>query len=245
MARAPESVSSLSESVDRNLSAIRSAVAECARQHGRDKSQIRLIAVTKTHPVAALEAAFAHGQSEFGENTVQEGLTKIPQFTGRGIHWHFIGHLQSNKVKHIPGNFSWVHSLDSVKLAARLSRFAQEQGVVVQTLVEVNVTGDPKKHGVAPKELHSLIDRLMKADTPGIRLRGLMTIGPYPAEEKIIRATYAKLRQLRDDCVLRFGLQEFGELSMGMSGDYLEAVKEGSTMLRIGAAIFGKREYPK
>ena len=109
----------------------------------------------------------------------------------------------------------------------------------------MNVTGDPKKHGVAPDALFPLLDQLLKQDAPGIRLRGLMTIGPYPAEEKEIRATYAHLRRLRDDCITRFGLHEFDQLSMGMSGDYLDAVKEGSTLLRIGTAIFGEREYSK
>ena len=245
MAHAPESASVPAESIAHNLGTIKSAIADCARQHGRDPADIHLIAVSKTHPVAAIEAALATGHTEFGESAIQEALTKIPDFAGHPITWHFIGHLQSNKVKYVSGNFAWLHSLDSVKLAARLARFAQEKSVEINALFEVNVTGDPKKHGVAPDALLPLLDQLLKQDTPGIRLRGLMTIGPYPAAEKEIRATYAHLRRLRDDCITRFGLREFDQLSMGMSGDYLDAVKEGSTLLRIGNAIFGEREYSK
>lgn len=245
MAHAPESASVPAATIVQNLAAIKAAIADCARRHGRDPGDIRLIAVSKTHPVAAIEAALATGHAEFGENIVQEALTKIPGLASRPITWHFIGHLQSNKAKFIPGNFTWLHSLDNAQLAARLSRLAQERNAVIDTLVEVNVTGDPKKHGVAPDALYPLLDELIKVHTPGLRLRGLMTIGPYPAAEKIIRTTYARLRQLRDGCFSRFALQDFSELSMGMSGDYLAAVKEGSTMLRIGTAIFGEREFSK
>ena len=172
---------------------------------------------------------------------MQEALTKIPLYGSAT--WHMIGHLQSNKAKFVPGNFAWVHSLDNLKLAQRLSRLAQEKGVALDALFEVNVTRDPAKHGLAPEELAPLLDTLLKEGHPGLRLRGLMTIGPYPATETDSRACFARLRKLRDDCRKRFGLKDFNELSMGMSGDYAAAIKEGSTMVRIGTAIFGERDY--
>jgi hypothetical protein len=230
-------------SIAANLAALKSRVAELASAAGRKPEDVRLIAVSKTHPRSAVEAAAAAGQHEFGENTVQDALTKIPHFANRGLIWHFIGHLQSNKAKFIPGNFQWLHSLDSTALAKRLSRFADEQDTRVECLIEVNITRDPAKHGLDPDSVFPLIEELLKEPLPGISLRGLMCIGPHPATETEIRTAFASLRKLRDECRTRFGLPAFTELSMGMSGDYAEAIKEGSTMVRIGTAIFGERDY--
>ncbi len=233
----------LTATIARNLAQVREEIAAAARAAGRKPEEIRLIAVSKTHPPEAVAAAIAAGQVDFGENTVQEALTKIPLYKGKPVTWHMIGHLQSNKARFIPGNFAWVHSVDSLKLAQRLSRLAQEKGVVLDTLFEVNVTRDPAKHGLSPEELAPVLDTLLKEGHPGLRLRGLMTIGPYPATEADSRACFARLRELRDDCRQRFGLKDFTELSMGMSGDYAAAIREGATMVRIGTAIFGERDY--
>jgi hypothetical protein len=226
-----------------NLARLRDEIAAAALSVQRRPADIKLIAVSKTHPVESIGAALAVGQRAFGENTVQEALGKIAHFRDRGLEWHFIGHLQSNKAKSIPGNFSWLHSLDNAKLAQRLNRFAQEQQAVLNTLIEVNIAQDPRKQGIAPHAVAPLLDELLAHDLPWIKLRGLMTIGPYPAAESAIRRIYAALRDLRDDCQRRFGLNAFDQLSMGMSGDHVEAVKEGATMLRIGTAIFGERDY--
>jgi hypothetical protein len=232
-----------------NLARLRAEIAAAAQSVRRNPADITLIAVSKTHPIASIETALAAGQHVFGENTIQEALPKIAHFAHRGPpseispEWHFIGHLQSNKAKSIPSNFSWLHSLDSLKLAQRLHRFAQEQHTSVNALIEVNITRDPRKHGVAPPDVAPLLERLLAQDLASIRLRGLMTIGLYPAAEPEIRRTYAALRDLREECQRRFDLPAFGHLSMGMSGDYIEAVKEGATLLRIGTAIFGERDY--
>ncbi len=231
----------LTATVAANLARVRAEIAAAARAAGRKPEDVRLIAVSKTHPPEAVAAAIAAGQTDFGENTVQEALTKIPIYTS--VTWHMIGHLQSNKAKFVPGHFAWVHSIDSLKLAQRLSRLAQEKNVVLDALFEVNVTRDPAKHGLAPEELAPVLDALLKEGHPGLRLRGLMTIGPYPAPEADSRACFARLRELRDESQRRFGLQDFTELSMGMSGDYAAAIREGSTMVRIGTAIFGERDY--
>ncbi len=226
-----------------NLERLRAAIADAALRAGRRPEGVKLVAVSKTQPPEAVAAAIAAGQRVFGENTVQDALTKIPRFAGQGLEWHFIGHLQSNKARFIPGNFAWVHSLASVKLAQRLARLMQEQNTTVNALLEVNITRDPAKHGVALEDIAPLLEQLLKANLSGIHLLGLMTIGPHPATEFERRASFAALRKLRDDCAQRFALPGFTELSMGMSGDFFEAIQEGSTQVRIGTAIFGERKY--
>ena len=226
-----------------NLERLRAALADAALRAGRRPEDVKLIAVSKTQPAEAVAAAIAAGQRVFGESTVQDALTKIPHFAGQALEWHFIGHLQSNKARFIPGNFAWVHSLTSVKLAQRLARLAQEQNTIINTLIEVNITRDPAKHGLAPEDVAPRLDELLKANLAGIPLRGLMAIGPHPATESERRASFAALRKLRDDCAQRFALPGFTELSMGMSGDFVEAILEGSTMVRVGTALFGERNY--
>jgi len=233
----------LTASIAANLEHLRATLAGAAHRAGRRPEDVKLIAVSKTQPAEAVAAAIAAGQRVFGENTVQDALTKIPQFAGQGLEWHFIGHLQSNKARFIPGNFAWVHSLASLKLAQRLAALAQEQNTIIHTLIEVNITHDPAKHGIAPEETAPLLEQLLKANLGGIQLRGLMAIGPHPATESGQRASFAALRKLRDDCAQRFAVPGFTELSMGMSGDFIEAILEGSTMVRVGTALFGERNY--
>jgi len=233
----------LTATITANLERLRATLSDVAHRAGRRPEDVKLIAVSKTQPAEAVAAAIAAGQRVFGENTVQDALTKIPQFAGQGLEWHFIGHLQSNKARFIPGNFAWVHSLASATLAQRLARLAQEQNATVNALIEVNITRDPAKHGAAPGDIAPLLEQLLKANLDGILLRGLMAIGPHPASESERRANFAALRKLRDDCAQRFALPGFTELSMGMSGDFVEAIQEGSTQVRIGTAIFGERNY--
>jgi hypothetical protein len=233
----------LTAAIAANLERLRATLADAALRAGRLPEDVKLIAVSKTQPAEAVAAAIAAGQRVFGENTVQDALTKIPQFAGQGLEWHFIGHLQSNKARFIPGNFAWVHSLASVKLAERLARLALEQNTNINALIEVNITRDPAKHGVAPENVANLLEQLLKANLAGIQLRGFMAIGPHPASEPVRRASFAALRKLRDDCAQHFALPGFTELSMGMSGDFIEAIQEGSTMVRVGTALFGERNY--
>src|SRR3989344_2597138 len=231
----------MNQSVDTiasNLFRVQQSIAEVARACTGSSDAIRLIAVSKGHRTSAIAAAIAAGQKDFGENTSQEALTKIPHFQNQGLEWHFIGHLQTNKAKFIPGNFSWLHSLDNLDLARKLSRRAQELSENINILIEVNVSRDPKKNGLTTEALPYFIEKYLKENFPALPLRGLMTIGPHEAPEKEIRACFASLRRLRDDCQRRFGLRDFTELSMGMSGDYVEAIKEGATMLRVGTALF-------
>jgi pyridoxal phosphate enzyme (YggS family) len=234
-----------SDMIASNLFRIKQSIVDAAYACTRSSDAIRLIAVSKGHSKDAITAAIAAGQNDFGESTTQESLPKISQLANPSIDWHFVGHLQANKAKFIPGNYSWLHSLDSLDLARKLFRHAEEKSASINTLIEVNTTREQQKHGVAPEKLFDFIDRLLKADLPALPLRGLMTIGPNNAPEKEIRGCFAELRRLRDECRQRFGLEHFTELSMGMSGDYIEAVKESATMLRVGTAIFGERDYAK
>ncbi len=227
--------------ISRHLAEIKADIARIARQSGRRTDEVRLIAVSKTMPPTCVAAALAADHHDFGESTLQDALTKIPVFAQHSLTWHFIGHLQSNKAKLIPGNFTWLHSLDSIALAERLSRRLQVTGAQLQTLIEVNITRDPNKHGVLPPALFPLLDELLRAPLPGIALRGLMAVGPQAANDAEVRRAFSALRILRDEVVQRYDLPGFSELSMGMSNDYAAAIQEGSTMVRLGTAIFGRR----
>ncbi len=228
--------------IAQNLAAVRQTIASAARAANRDSSDIRLIAVSKTMSVSAVETAVRAGQMEFGENKIQDARTKIPRFEGHDLTWHFIGHLQTNKVKFVPGQFAWVHSIDRFDLATKLSRHAQRAGKQINGLIQVNVTGESSKHGATPKDVFALIEQILEAEPAGVVLRGLMTLGAYTANESELHDGFAQLRQLRDDCTERFGLKGFTELSMGMTNDYPIAIAEGATLVRVGTAIFGERK---
>ncbi|TCK18427.1 hypothetical protein DFR30_1705 [Thiogranum longum] len=222
------------------IAVVRQRIAETAERAGRSADEVRLIAVSKQQPPEAIEALIACGQKDFGENQVQEALAKIERLNNPPVEWHFIGHLQSNKTRHIGGNFNWVHTIDSAKLARRISQSACEAGQCVNLLLQVNVSGDPAKHGLAEDELAPLIETVLEAGLQGIRLRGLMTIGYREIPESETRRSFARLRELLESCRMLYG-EAFSELSMGMSGDYLLAIEEGATMVRVGSALFGAR----
>lgn len=231
--------------IAQKLASVRQIIATTAHAAHRDANDITLIAVSKTMPLSAIEAAIGAGQMVFGENTIQDARTKIPQTKQHALTWHFIGHLQTNKVKYVPGQFGWVHSIDRLELATKLAHHAQRVGARINGLVQVNVTAEPSKYGAAPKNVFALVESLLEAQLAGVVLRGLMTLGAYGANESALRTGFARLRQLRDDCAQRFGLKEFTELSMGMTNDYPIAIAEGATLVRVGTAIFGERKKQK
>lgn len=231
----------MTSSIADRLQAIQAEINNIARQCGRDVSDIKLIAVSKRKPVVDVLAAYGSGQRHFGENTVQEARDKIPQVNKTDIDWHFIGRLQKNKAKYIPGLFQWLHSLDSMELAEKLSAQCKNKNALLKSLIQVNMSRDPNKQGLAPEQLPSLIEDLLQADLYGIELKGLMTIGLQTDDKNKIRKTFAGLKLLQQQCQERLDLPGFSELSMGMSGDYALAIREGATMVRVGSAIFGER----
>ena len=221
------------------LAAIRARIDAAARRAGRRADSVRLIAVSKNQSVAAIERLAALGQRDFGESRVQEAEAKMqahPELT-----WHCIGHVQSNKTTPVARRFDWVHSIDNEKVFRRIGAAAQAGGREIQALVQVNAARDPAKQGVAPDALFPLLERLFATPSPGIRLRGLMTIGALEQSQAETRRVFCDLRTLAEAAAQRFGAEAFGELSMGMSDDFEIAIEEGATLVRVGTALFGPR----
>ena len=211
------------------LEAVRAEIAQICERADRDPREVRLIAVSKTHPPETIREALAAGQIEFGENRVQEGLAKLDELADSEARIHLIGHLQRNKAR-FAGRFASVQSIDSVRLAEAVAR---QLDAPLDALLEVNVAGEASKQGFAPAELESAFAQI--AALPQLRVRGLMTIAPLVADAEQVRPVFRRLRELRD----ALGLPE---LSMGMSNDYAVAIEEGATIVRIGRAVFGERK---
>ena len=223
-----------------NLQAVRDRLAKAAQAAGRDPAGITLLAVSKTKPLADVLAAVAAGQRAFGENYVQEGLDKIIATVDRDLAWHFIGPLQSNKTRQVAEHFAWVHSIERLKIAERLSAQRPAGLPPLQVCVQVNVSGEASKSGCAPDEALALCQAV--AALPNLQLRGLMAI-PEPAEDP--EAQRRAFRQLREICeTVRAAGIPLDTLSMGMTHDLEAAIAEGATLVRVGTAIFGERNYP-
>jgi len=220
-----------------NLQAVRERIAAAAKACGRAPGEIQLLAVSKTWPAECVVAAADAGQRAFGENYAQEGTDKVATLAGRGLEWHFIGPLQSNKTRLVVDAFDWVHAIDRLKIAERLSAQRSAELQPLNLCVQVNVSGEASKSGVAPEAVAELAEAVRAL--PRLRLRGLMCI-PEPTEDAaLLRARFALLRALKDDLnTLGFGLDT---LSMGMSHDIEAAIAEGATIVRVGTAIFGAR----
>lgn len=224
-------------SVAENLERIRESIATAERRAGRLPGSTRLLAVSKTHPADAVREALAAGQSSFGESKVQEALPKMDSLP-MGIEWHFIGHLQANKVRKAVGRFALFHSIDDIDLARRMSRICGETGTTARLLVEVNVSGEESKFGLPPSSLEPVLGEML--DLPHIRIEGLMTMAPHNPDPEAARPFFARLRELGDSLRRSTGAP-LPELSMGMSGDLVPAIEEGSTIVRVGSSIFGER----
>ena len=223
------------------LVVVRGQIDAVAARAGRDPGSVHLVAVSKTHPAEAVTAAAAAGQSVFGESRVQEARDKIPACPP-GLDWHFIGHLQKNKVRQALPLFTFFHSIDSAPLAQAIDRIAGETGKPVEGLLEVNISGEETKHGFNPEQLRSEFAAL--ARLPHLHIRGLMTMAPYSDNPEDARPVFRALRELRDE--LRAAHNDpLPELSMGMSGDFVPAIEEGATLVRIGSSIFGARPHPQ
>ena len=222
------------------LDAVRARIAAAARHAGREPADVTLLAVSKTWPAEAVREAAAAGQRAFGENYVQEGVDKAEALRALGLEWHFIGPLQSNKTRPVANAFDWVHGIDRLKIAERLSAQRDVHLTPLNVCIQVNVSGEDSKSGVAPAEAGALAHAV--AALPRLRLRGLMCIPEPSADEAVLRARFAVLRGLRDE--LRSAGLVLDTLSMGMSHDLEPAIAEGASIVRVGTAIFGERARP-
>jgi len=223
-----------------SLQAVNARIARVAQSVGRQPDEITLLAASKTNPAEAVREAWLAGQIIFGENYLQEALAKMPALADLPIEWHFIGPIQSNKTKRIAENFAWVHSVDRAKIADRLSKDRSESLPPLQICLQVNVSGEDSKSGVAPEELAALAAHVVSL--PHLKLRGLMAVPELTTATALQRSQFHLLRELYDQ--LKRDGYELDTLSMGMSEDMDIAIAEGATLVRVGTAIFGPRRYP-
>lgn len=224
-----------------HLEAVRARIRQAAERAGRSPDEVTIVAVTKTHPVAAVADAVASGLTHVGENKVQEAVAKQEAWTGPPVAWHLIGHLQRNKAKQAVGRFALIHSVDSLRLADALEQAAAVKDIVQDVLVQVNVAREAQKDGVAPDEAEALVRHV--ESLPHLALKGLMTMAPFTDAEQVIRATFRGLREMRDrwgPSAARRTPHEW-HLSMGMSSDFEIAIEEGATLVRLGTILFGER----
>lgn len=218
------------------IAEVKEHMARAARENSRSPDEVTLVAVSKTFPAESIRTAASCGQRDFGESYVQEALAKQKALSGLDLVWHFIGPIQSNKTQEIAENFDWVHGVDREKIALRLSRQRPASLQALNVCLQVNVSGESTKSGVAPDEVFALAANV--SGLPGLQLRGLMAI---PAPNQDPRQGFRLLRTLKN--ALNERGYKLDTLSMGMSGDYEIAIQEGATLVRVGSAIFGKREY--
>jgi pyridoxal phosphate enzyme (YggS family) len=236
----PEQI--LTTEIAHNLAAVRNRMAAAAARAGRDPTEITLVAVSKTKPIEAIQAAYVAGQRDFGENRLDELWEKVRQAEQLGladIRWHAIGTIQSRKTDQAIGPFALIHSVDRVKIAERISRDAQAANCVLSVLLEVNISGEESKHGFTADELRQVAAHL--STLPGIHIQGLMTMAPLVTTPEETRSVFRALRLLRDELTPAQPGDRWHHLSMGMTNDFEVAIEEGATIVRIGSAIFGER----
>lgn len=230
-------------SLKERLTELSTELAELATQAGRSPEEIKLIAVSKTHPSELIAEAFQAGQVRFGENRVQEASEKIEKLQNPGIEWHLIGHLQKNKARFCPGRFDWIHSVHSQELLELLEKQCALQSQPIQILLQANLSQEDSKSGVSDYDnLCRLLEKTQGCQW--LRCRGLMTMAAATDDANKIRKTFSQLRTWLEKLRNEFTLTTFTELSMGMSSDYRIAIAEGATMVRLGTALFGERNKP-
>ena len=224
-------------SLAENLENVLAQIAQPAVKAGRTEADIELVAITKTHPAAKVREAIEAGQTLFGESRVQEGRAKIPELPSN-IRWHFVGHLQKNKIRHALSLFELFHSVDSLALAQEMNRIAADEGMHPRVLLEVNVAGEGSKFGFPPDKLREQMEELLAVQR--LSVLGLMSIPPLADKAEASRKYFVQLREVRDRLQTEFRV-DLPQLSMGMTQDYSVAVEEGATLVRVGTAIFGER----
>lgn len=221
-----------------NLAEVRERISQAIQKSGREPDSARLITVSKQISVDRIEEARIAGAVVFGENKIQEAIPKIEQMGTEGISWHFIGHLQKNKVKFLDERFDLIHSVDSLELAEKIAKHCHSENRVQRILLQVNVSGEAAKFGMEPNGLEKQMAEFSQLQ--GVQVEGLMTIPPFDSDPENSRRHFSRLRELREQYEKQNGLP-LNELSMGMSHDFEVAVEEGATLVRVGTAIFGPR----
>ncbi len=228
-----------------NFYRVQEKIAQVTHSVGRDAASVKLVVVTKGHPVAAAQAVVSVGAGCLGENYVEDAIPKIEALAGQQVEWHMIGHVQSRKARPVSEHFAWVHSVDRLKIARRLDGFAAEFGRVIPILLECNVSSEESKFGWPAWEetrWPELVDEVAPLmDLPNLEVRGLMSMPPFDPDPENSRPYFKKLRRLSEFLASHFPQAHWSELSMGMSGDYVVAVQEGATIVRVGTAIVGDR----
>jgi hypothetical protein len=224
-------------SIAENLERVREQILQAAAKTGRAVNEIELVAITKTHPAEQVREAAEAGHTLFGESRVQEARAKIPELPSN-LRWHFVGHLQKNKIRHALPLFELFHGVDSLVLAQEMDRIAAEEGANPRVLLEVNVAGEGTKFGFKGETLYAEVGSLLAL--PRLSIEGLMCVPPLAEEAEASRKFFVQLRELRDSLEKEFDVK-FPHLSMGMTQDFSIAVEEGATLLRVGTAIFGAR----
>jgi pyridoxal phosphate enzyme (YggS family) len=232
-------VNSGSPSVSELAGQVLERIARAERRSGRMAGSVKLVAVSKTQPLARILEAHDAGLAVFGENYLQEAAEKIQAMPD--AEWHLIGKLQGNKVRKAVSLFSWIQTADSAKRLSEISRCAVEAGRTVPVLLEVNIGAEDSKAGLSPRDLRAVVES--SRELPGLQVRGLMAIPPYAEDPEASRPHFAGLRGLRDGLSRELPWADLRELSMGMSNDFEAAIEEGATMVRVGTAIFGSREW--
>jgi len=223
-----------------NFESVEHNISDAAKKAGRNPDSIRLIVVSKQAPSEKVLAAYQAGARCFGENKAQEAVIKIDEVNLPDVSWHFIGHLQTNKIKYLDSRFDLIHSVDSLSLAEKISTYCEGQNRTQAVLLQVNISGEEAKFGMTPSDLKNQLSNF--GQLKGIRIQGLMTIPPQDSEPENSRKYFFRLRELRDTCqALKVPKIELIDLSMGMTSDYKIAVEEGATLVRVGSAIFGSR----
>ena len=224
-----------------NLANVEKNIEQACKNAGRSRNEVTLIAVSKTKPVEMLQEIYDENIRDFGENKVQELCSKMEQLPS-DIRWHMIGHLQRNKVKYIVGKVELIHSVDTYRLAEEINIQAKKQNVIVPILVEVNIAHEESKFGISAEDVILLVEEISRLEN--IRIKGLMTIAPYVKNPEDNRLYFRKIKQLSVDITNKnIDNVSMEILSMGMTGDYMVAIEEGATMVRVGTGIFGERNY--
>jgi pyridoxal phosphate enzyme (YggS family) len=228
-------------SIAENLECVREQIARAAAKANRSVDGVELVAISKTYDAEKIREAVEAGQSLFGESRVQEARAKIPELPSN-LRWHFVGHLQKNKIRHALPLFELIHSVDSLALAQEVNRIAEEEGLHPRVLLEINVAGEGSKFGFKPDTLRTEMETLLVLNR--LSIEGLMTIPPLAPEAEASRTHFIKLRELRDALEEEFRAK-LPHLSMGMTNDFVIAIEEGATLVRVGTAIFGERRRAK